>query len=168
MQIWSIPPWFVLIFHVECHGDGCFYNESWFVQDRQINVARYVILWNRIASIRKSVALFRPTQKKPSESDKNSDSSLQNRKARSQHCWFPIHYSDVIMGAMAYQITNLTIVFSTIYSGADQSKHQSSASLAFMREIHRWPVDSPHKGPVTRKMFPFDDVIMITWFTTMW
>ena len=38
-------------------------------------------------------------------------------------------------------------------------KRQSSASLAFVRGIHRWPVNSPHKGPVTRKMFPFDDVI---------
>ena len=44
--------------------------------------------------------------------------------------------------------------------GADQKKHQSSASLAFVRGIHRWPVNSPHKGPVTRKMFPFGDVIM--------
>ena len=35
-----------------------------------------------------------------------------------------------------------------------------SASLAFARGIHRWPVNSPHKGPVTRKMVPFDDVIM--------
>ena len=43
--------------------------------------------------------------------------------------------------------------------GADQRKHESSASLAFVLGIHRWPVDSPHKGPVTRKMFPFDDVI---------
>ena len=39
-------------------------------------------------------------------------------------------------------------------------KHQSSASLSFVRGIHRSPVNSPHKGPVTRKMFPFDDVIM--------
>ena len=46
--------------------------------------------------------------------------------------------------------------------GADQIKHQSSASLAFLRGIHRWPVSSPHKGPVTRKMFPFDDAIMHT------
>ena len=38
--------------------------------------------------------------------------------------------------------------------------HQSSASLAFARGIHRSPVNSPHKWPVTRKMFPFDDVIM--------
>ena len=70
------------------------------------------------------------------------------------------HYNDVIMGAMASQITSLTIVCSIFCSGTDQRKHQSSASLAFVRGIHRWPVNSPHKGPVTRKMFPFDDVIM--------
>ena len=46
------------------------------------------------------------------------------------------------------------------YWGADQRKHQSSASLAYVRGIHRWSVDSPHKGPVTRKSFTFDDVIM--------
>ena len=69
-------------------------------------------------------------------------------------------YTDVIMGTMASQITSLTIVSSTVYSGTDQIKYYSSASLAFVREIHRWPVNSPHKGPVTRKMFPFDDVIM--------
>ena len=70
------------------------------------------------------------------------------------------YYNDVIMSVMAYQITSLTIVYSTIYSGADQRKHQSSASLAFVRGIHRWPENSPHKGPVTRIMFPFDDIIM--------
>ena len=73
--------------------------------------------------------------------------------------WKNIHYDDVIMSAMASQIT-LTIVYSTVHSGADQRKHQSSASLAFVRGIHRWPVNSPHKGTVTGKMFPFDDVIM--------
>ena len=62
------------------------------------------------------------------------------------------HYGDVIMGAMASQITSLTIVYSTVYSGADQRKHQSSASLAFGRGIRRWSVNSPHKGPVTRKI----------------
>ena len=71
---------------------------------------------------------------------------------------WPLHYGDVVMGTVASQITSLTIVYSTVYSGADQRKHQSSASLAFVRGIHRWPVNSPHKGPVTRKMFPFDDV----------
>ena len=55
---------------------------------------------------------------------------------------------------------NLKIVYSTVYSCADQGKHQSSASLAFVRGIHRWPVNSLHKGPVTRKMFAFDDVTM--------
>ena len=61
------------------------------------------------------------------------------------------------MTAMASQITSLAIVYSTVYSGADQRKHQSSASLAFVRGIHRWPVNFPHKGPVTRKMFPFGE-----------
>ena len=64
------------------------------------------------------------------------------------------------MGAMASQITSLTIVYSIVYSGADQRKHQSSALLAFVWGIHRWPVNSRHKWPVTRKMFPFDDVMM--------
>ena len=70
------------------------------------------------------------------------------------------HYSDVIIGAMASQITSLAIVYSNVNSGTDQRKHQSTASLAFVWGIHRWPVNSPHKWPVTRKMFPFDDVIM--------
>ena len=74
------------------------------------------------------------------------------------------HYDDVIMNAIASQITSLTIVYSIVYSDADQRKHQSSASLAFVRGIHRGPVNSPHKWPVTRKMFPFDDVIMISFF----
>ena len=55
--------------------------------------------------------------------------------------------------------------YSSVYSSADQRKQQSSASLAFVREIHRWPANSPHKWPVTRKMFPFDDVI-IEWLYT--
>ena len=66
-----------------------------------------------------------------------------------------LHYHDVMMSGMASPITSLTIVYSTVYSGADQRKHQSSASLAFVRGIHRGPVNSPHKGPVTRKTFPF-------------
>ena len=70
------------------------------------------------------------------------------------------HYDDVIMTTLASQITSLTVVYSIVYSGVNQRKHQSSASLAFVREIHRGPVNFPHKWPVTRKMFPFDDVIM--------
>ena len=53
------------------------------------------------------------------------------------------------------------ILYSTVYSGADQRKGQNSTSLALVRGIHRSPVNSPHKGPVTREMFPFDDVIMV-------
>ena len=64
------------------------------------------------------------------------------------------------MSTIASQITSLTIVYSPVYSGADQSEHQSSASLALVWGIHRGPVNSPHKWPVTRKMFPFEDVIM--------
>ena len=65
------------------------------------------------------------------------------------------------MGAIASQITSLTIVYSTVYSGADQRNHQSSTLLAIVRGIHRCQVNSPHKWPVKRKMFPFDDVVML-------
>ena len=71
-----------------------------------------------------------------------------------------LHYIDVIMGAVASQITSLTIVYSNIYSDADQRQHQSCTSLAFVWGIHRGPVNSPHQWPVKRKMVPFDDVIM--------
>ena len=64
------------------------------------------------------------------------------------------HYSNVIISAMASQITSVSIVCS------DMDQHQSSASLVFVRGIHWWLMNSPHKGPVTQKMFPFDDVIM--------
>ena len=64
------------------------------------------------------------------------------------------------MGAITSLITSLTIAYSTVYSDADQRKHQSSASLAFVWGNHRGPVNSPHKWLVTRKVFPFDDVIM--------
>ena len=70
------------------------------------------------------------------------------------------HYGDVIMGAIASQMTSHTIVYSTVYSDADQRKYQSSTSLAFVCGIHQGPMNSPHKWPVTRKIFPFDDVIM--------
>ena len=69
-------------------------------------------------------------------------------------------YNCVIMSPMASQITGASMVYSTVYSDADHRDKYSSASLAFVRRIHRWPVNSPHKGPVTRRMFPIDDVIM--------
>ena len=78
------------------------------------------------------------------------------------------YYDDVIMTMLASHITSLTVVYSIVYLGVDQRKHQSSASLSFVRGIHRGPVNSPHKWPVTRKMFPFDDVIMkLMWFTEL-
>ena len=80
---------------------------------------------------------------------------------------FSFRHNDVIMGAMAFQTISLMVVYLTIFSDADPRKHQSSASLAFVRGIfHRWPVNSPHKWPVMRKMFPFDDVIMFNF--TFW
>ena len=63
------------------------------------------------------------------------------------------------MSTMASQITSLTIVYSIVYPGGDQRKHQSSASLDFVRGIHRWPVNSAQR-PVTQKIFQFDDAIM--------
>ena len=79
-----------------------------------------------------------------------------------EYLWenWPRPYTDVIMGAMASQITSLTIVNSTVYTGADK-KNQSSASLAFCAGIHRSPVNSPHKWPVTGKIFSFEDIIML-------
>ena len=76
-----------------------------------------------------------------------------------------LYYIDVIMTTMTSQITSLTLVYSIVYSGADQRKHQSSASLAFVRGIHQWPVNSPHKGPVTRKCF---HLITSSWPDIAW
>ena len=73
-----------------------------------------------------------------------------------------MHNSDVIMSVMASQITSVTIVYFTFYTGIDHSKHQSSASLAYVMGIHWWTVNSPHKWPVTRKIFPFNDAIGVT------
>ena len=63
-------------------------------------------------------------------------------------------------GRNGVSTTSFTIVYSAVYSGDYQRKYQSSESLAFVRGIHRWPMNSPHKGSVTRKIFPFNDVIM--------
>ena len=64
------------------------------------------------------------------------------------------------MRMVVSQITGVSIVCSTVHSGTDQRKYQSSASLAFVKGIHRWQVDSPHNGKVTRKMFSFDDGLL--------
>ena len=76
--------------------------------------------------------------------------------------------NDIIMSAMASQITVFSIVLLNRYSGADQRKHQNSASLAFVRGIHWWPVNSLHKWPVMREIFPFADVIMDISPGTFW
>ena len=69
-------------------------------------------------------------------------------------------YTSPVLNVLSNVTLNITLW--TVYSNADQRKHQSSASLAFVRRIHRWPLDSPHKGSITLKKFPFDDVIMIS------
>ena len=70
------------------------------------------------------------------------------------------------MGNIASQITSHAIVDSAVYSGAHQRKYQCSASLAFVRGIQRGPVNSPHKWPLTRKMFPLMTSSCIRW--SMW
>ena len=87
------------------------------------------------------------------------------RSANSVHDFWDVVYMHnryVIMSTLA-QITGVWIVCPTVCSSRSKKtlNDQCSASLAFVRGIHRWPVDSPHKEPVTRKMFPFDDVIMM-------
>ena len=71
------------------------------------------------------------------------------------------HYNDVTMSAMASLITGVSFVYSTVCPSPDQRKHQRSAWLAFVRVLTLWPVNSPHKGPVARKIFQFVDVIMV-------
>ena len=82
--------------------------------------------------------------------------------------WWAIYHSDIIMSTTVSQIIGVWIVYSTVCSFANQRKHQSSATLAFVRGIDRWPVKSPHKGPVTRKVLPFDDVIMNHTILMIW
>ena len=66
-----------------------------------------------------------------------------------------IHYSDAIMSPIASQMTSMVIVYSIVCSCVNQRKYKSSASVAFVRRIHLWPVNYPHRRSVTRKMFPF-------------
>ena len=86
-----------------------------------------------------------------------SNATMWSRGFYLIRCLIFHHYDGVIMGTIASQISSLTIV----YFDADQRKYQSSASLAFVRGIHRGPVISLHKWPVTREMLPFDDVMMM-------
>ena len=72
------------------------------------------------------------------------------------------------MRTMASRIPSVSIVYSIVCSDDDQRKHRSSASLACVRRIHRWPVNSPHIGTVTRNMFPFADVFMCQQLLVTW
>ena len=76
------------------------------------------------------------------------------------HCYMKYHYNDIIMSMMASQITSPMIVYSTVYSGANKKNIKAPHYWPFVWGIHWWPVNSPHKWPVKRKFFPFDDVTM--------
>ena len=77
-----------------------------------------------------------------------------------------LHYYDVIMTTIASQITSLTVVYSTVYSEGRSKKTLKLRVTGLCVGNSPGPVNSPHKGPVTRKMFPFDDVIM--WYSRVW
>ena len=95
--------------------------------------------------------------------DNDNDNDNNNNKE---------HYIDVIMTTMASQITRLAVVYSTVYSDADQRKHQSSVSLAFVWEIHRDRWIPRTKGHLRGKCFhlmtsswenmPYPDAATIT------
>ena len=91
------------------------------------------------------------------ETAKEKTYSMQMEIITSIVTLYVLYNNDVIMSAIASQITGLMIIYSAVYSGADQRKHQSSSSLAFLRGMIG---EFPHKCPVTRNMLPFDDVIM--------
>ena len=112
------------------------------------HIERYflVIWWHHRREFLRSASIF-------------FQETLKQHSRHDTQCFW-MHYNDVIMSAMASQIIGILIVYSTVCSGADKRKHPSSASPAFVGGINRWPVNSPHKGPVTRKVFPCDDVIM--------
>ena len=77
-----------------------------------------------------------------------------NMESHSKIHW---NHCNNVISAVASKITGVSIVCKTVSTGSDERKHQSSASMAFLRGIHRWPVKSPHKKPLTRKMFPFEE-----------
>ena len=131
MRQWIVPA-FVEIMVVACMARSHYLNQSWIIINWTIG---NTLQWN---------------------SNQNTKFFIQENASENIAC----HYNDIIMTTMASQITSLMNIYLIVYSDADQRKHQSSASQAFVRGNHRLPVNSPHKWPVTRKMFPFDDVIM--------
>ena len=115
---------------------------------------------SRVQEIEEGENPTRLMSNRNTSSDKSVESGDEAVEAGSHLPKPETDYIDVIMGAIASQITSITIVYSIVNSDADHRKHQSSASLAFVRGNHRGPVNSPYKWPVTRKTFPFDDVTM--------
>ena len=95
-------------------------------------------------------------------------SGLSSSVSVVNNCRQNLEHASWVCGRVLHRITSLTVVYSTVYSDADERKYQSSTSPAFVRRIHRWPVNSAHKWPVTQKMFPFDDVIIINIYLTRW
>ena len=85
---------------------------------------------------------------------------IHNHDRTTHNTAFSLRWRHNGCNSIASQMTSLTIVYSIVYSDADQRKRESSASLTIVWGIHREPINSQHKWPVTRKMFPFDDVIM--------
>ena len=94
-------------------------------------------------------------------SSPNHIHGFQNNTKLGTYLLRPFHYNDVIMGAIASQ-SPASWLFTQPFIQEDQRKHQSSASLDLVHGIHRWPMNSPHKWPVTRKTSPFHDVIMLS------
>ena len=114
--------------------------------------------WLSIVSILKN-----KTKQKINQTNKQTHNELRTEAPNGFRTYGTVlfmYHSDVIMGAMASQITSVSSVHSTVLSGVDQRKHRNSTPLARVRGIHRSPVNSHHKGKVTRTMFSFDDVMM--------
>ena len=101
-----------------------------------------------VSTLRITDSLWKESVATIQRASKNAESvsKSRGRPSADNADYWAIHYCDVIMGPMAFQITSLTIVYSTVYSGADQRTYQSSATLAFVRGIHRWPVNSRTNG----------------------
>ena len=156
-------------------ADQAFYSKklSYHLLSRARNVLFFIQIGERIVfnEIRLCLFIWRRSQKTKNHHDDNcvvpviTTTSIGTSEDIMQTLGFK-HHNDVIMSVMTSQITSLTIIYSTVYSYADQRKHQSSASLAFVRGVHRLPVNSPHKGPVTRKVLPFNDVIINSRYLT--
>ena len=136
-MLWSfiVPSW---VLH------GVLLIKEW-QQSQNILYYLYTVMWDKvfIYILQMKASKFDPSRQDLQDIMRYISNTLQRRHN----------------GHDGYEITSIAIVCSTVYSGANQRKHQSSASLAFVQGIHRWPVNSSHKWPVMGKMFPFDDVI---------